>query len=566
MSISDAQHDPTGHGPVGQGPVYKGAADHGPGDLDHMPDRTIDVTGPQTRRQFLRRLTVLAGVGAAAPWAMELAALAGVSGDAAGASTADDDYRALVCVFLYGGNDHWNTFIPNDADGHAAYRAARGGIARDLGDVLPISPRDGFSGAGSFGFAPELSRLKSLFDAGDAAVVANVGTLVTPLDKAAYASGAPRPPQLFSHNDQQSYWQAGAVEGAGSGWGGRIADVLLDGNGDHSLFTSISASGNAIMMSGRNALQYQVSSRGVTTLRTDQFAADSIDDGLRTLLATPRPGLFPSAYADTSRRALQAADDLAVAIDAASASLDLASFFEVAPDMSGGGPVASLQGQLETVARLIAAGKNELGLKRQVFFVGLGGFDNHSRLVADHVPLLQALDVGLAGFHRATAALGVADRVTTFTASDFGRTLLSNGDGTDHGWGGHHLVVGGSVRGNRVFGTVPEVADDGPSDVGQGRLLPTISVDQYAATFGRWLGVGEGDLTAVAPNLGNFAARDLGLFDQSSIPEPLPTPAPTTTTVLTPGPPTTSTSISSTSIVNPPTVEHCPYPPEPAGS
>ncbi|MEM9133363.1 MAG: DUF1501 domain-containing protein [Actinomycetota bacterium] len=527
-----------------------------PTDADHTPDRTIDVTGVQTRRQFLRRLTLLAGVGAAAPWAMELAALAGVSGEAAAAATGDDEYRALVCVFLYGGNDQWNTFVPNDPDGHAAYAAARNGIARSLGEVLPISPRDGFAGAGSFGFAPELARLKGLFDTGDAAVVANVGTLVTPLDKAAYAAGAPRPPQLFSHNDQQSYWQAGAVEGAASGWGGRIADFLLDGNGDHSLFTSISASGNAIMMSGRNALQYQVSSRGVTTLRTDQFAADSIDVGLRDIMAAQRPGLFSSAYADTSRRALQAADDLAAAIDAASASIDVASFFDVDPALENSGPVRNLRGQMETVARLIAAGRDELGLKRQVFFVGLGGFDNHSRLMADHVPLLQALDIGLAGFHRATTALGVADRVTTFTASDFGRSLLSNGDGTDHGWGGHHLVIGGSVRGNRVFGTVPEVADDGPSDVGQGRLLPTISVDQYAATFGRWLGVGESDLTAIAPNIGNFSDRDIGLFDAGSIPEPLPTPVPsTTTTSISPGPPTTA----------PPTTQHCPYPPEGGG-
>ena len=153
-----------------------------------------------------------------------------------------------------------------------------------------------------------------------------------------------------------------------------------------------------------------------------------------------------------------------------------------------------------------------LGLKRQVFFVGLGGFDNHSRLIADHIPLLEALDIGLAGFYEATGTLGVSDRVTTFTASDFGRSLVSNGDGTDHGWGGHHLVVGGAVRGNRVIGALPTIADDGPDDVGRGRLLPAISVDQYAATLARWLGVREGDLGAVVPNLENFSERDLGIF------------------------------------------------------
>ena len=510
-------------------------------DDQHGPvDRPIDVTGPQTRRQFLGRLGLLAGVGAAAPWAIELASLAGSAGDSATPGTSLQDYRALVCVFLYGGNDQWNTFVPTDPAGHAAYTSGRSGIARGLDEVLPISPVDGFDGAGSFGFAPELGRVRALFDAGDAAVVANVGTLVTPLDKVGYTAGQPRPPQLFSHNDQQSYWQAGAVEGAASGWGGRIADFVLDGNGDNSLFTSVSAAGNAIMMSGRNALQYQVSSRGVTTLRTDQFAADSIDAGLRAVMEQQRPGLFPSAYADTTRRGLLAADDLAAALDEA-VSIDLGSFFAVD---SPTGPASQLASQMEIVARLIAAGKNTLGLRRQVFFVGLGGFDNHSRLLADHLPLLEALDVGLAGFHAATTALGVADRVTTFTASDFGRSLLSNGDGTDHGWGGHHLVVGGAVRGNRVIGAVPAIGDDGPDDVGQGRLLPTISVDQYAATLGRWLGVGEGDLAAVAPNLGNFAERDLGLFDPATIGDPPPPPPPPPPTTA---PPTTD-----------PDDDHCP--------
>ena len=214
---------------------------------------------------------------------------------AAASDPGGDEYRALVCVFLYGGNDQWNTFVPNDAAGHAAYAAARSGIARDLGEVMPISPIDGFAGNGSFGFAPELSRLRGLFNAGDAAVVSNVGTLIAPIDKSGYADLANRPPQLFSHNDQQSFWQAGAVEGATSGWGGRIADFLLDDNGDNSLFTSVSASGNAIMMSGRNAFQYQVSSRGVTTLRSDLFVSDSLRTGLRDVMELQRPGLFPSA-------------------------------------------------------------------------------------------------------------------------------------------------------------------------------------------------------------------------------------------------------------------------------
>ncbi len=173
---------------------------------------------------------------------------------------------------------------------------------------------------------------------------------------------------------------------------------------------------------------------------------------------------------------------------------------------------SSLARQLRMVARLIAAGRDELGLRRQVFFVSLGGFDNHNGLATDHGPLLAAIDSGLSGFHRATTAIGAGDDVVAFTASDFGRTLVSNGDGTDHGWGGHHVVVGGSVNGNRVYGSVPVIADDGPDDVGRGRLLPTTSVDQYAATFATWMGAGSSELTAAVPNITNYSVRDLGFL------------------------------------------------------
>lgn len=464
------------------------------------------------RRRFLRTAGLLTGAGVAAPWALQLATAA-----PAAANTANGGYRALVCIFLYGGNDNWNTFIPNDTSGYGAYRAARPNLARDQSEILDISPAGGFPGAGSIGFARELTRTRELFSGGDAALVANVGTLLGPLNRSQYDRPTNRPPQLFSHNDQQSFWQSGGIEGAQSGWGGRIADSLLAGNSttgstssgfDTSLFTSVSTFGNAIMMSGESAVQYQVSSRGVTTLRTDQLLSDSLKDGLRSVMDHPRNWLFPEAYADTTRRALVAADNLSEAITEANAGIDLSPFFADRPSQ----PAANLLGQLETVSRLILAGRNSLGLGRQVFFVGLGGFDTHSRLREDHPVLLDALDRGLSGFHQAMQAAGIDDEVTSFTASDFGRTLVSNTDGTDHGWGGHHLVVGGAVRGNRIVGALPAVEQDGETAVGGGRLLPTTSVDQYAATLGRWLGVPEDELTLVAPNLSAFSTTDLGLF------------------------------------------------------
>ncbi|MFK8024690.1 MAG: DUF1501 domain-containing protein [Ilumatobacter sp.] len=454
----------------------------------------------------MRRSTIAASAGFAAPWALELNGIAHAAADPQG-------YRALVCVFLYGGNDHHDTFVPNDSAGYAAYRNARGGIARNRADLLDIRPTDGFSGAGTFGFAPELRRLHGLFERGDVAVLSNVGTLVRPLTKRDWENQADRPPQLFSHNDQQSYWQSSSPEGSTTGWGGRIADLLLDGNAANSAFTCTSVAGNAVMMSGRDALQYQVSPRGVTQLRSDTFRYDPMNAGIREIMQMSRPELFPASYSDISRRALDAADGLDAAVTAVDGRHDLARHFSLQSDNR---TETQLSAQLHMVAKLIAAGRDQLGLKRQVFFVSIGGFDNHNGLAREHPALLRAIDSSLAGFHAASTSLGAADQVTTFTASDFGRTLTSNGDGTDHGWGGHHLVMGGAVRGNRVYGSVPVIAEDGPDDVGRGRLLPSTSVDQYAATIATWMGAGSSELSAVVPNIDNYAVQNLGFLTGSA--------------------------------------------------
>lgn len=461
------------------------------------------MTGLHTRREFLRRSAVVAGAGFAAPWALDLAGLASA------APEATNDYRALVCLFMYGGNDHYDTFVPDDAASHAAYSAARSGIARARADILPISPAGGFSGAGTFGFAPELGDLHDIFNDGALAVLPNIGTLIQPLDKAGYEVPSNRPPQLFSHNDQQSFWQSSSLEGATTGWGGRIADLVLDGNTSSSAFTCISVAGNAVMMTGREALQYQVSSRGVTQLRTDTFRYDPADAGIREIMELQQPGMFPSSYSAISKRALDSADELAAAVAAAEERYDFDARFDLESDNND---LVRASSQLKMVGKLIAAGRDTLGLKRQVFFVAMGGFDNHSGLSTRHPSLLAGLNGSLAEFHRLTHDLGAADNVTTFTASDFGRTLTSNGDGSDHGWGGHHIVMGGSVRGKRVFGDVPVIGDDGPDDVGRGRLLPSTAVDQYAATFASWMGAGSSELDAIVPNVGNYDVADLGFL------------------------------------------------------
>lgn len=453
-----------------------------------------------TRREFLRRSTALGLAGAAAPWALNLAAI----GEAA-AAQAVSDYKALVCVFLYGGNDYGNTLVPYDSTNYAAYAQIRQSlaIARDTLSATALTPKVALPDATrQMALAPQLAPLKPLFDSGTMAVLLNIGTLVQPISLAQYKAGnVPLPPKLFSHNDQQSFWQSSLPEGATSGWGGRVGDLFLSSNAA-STFTCINISGNAVFMSGQNTVQYQVGPSGAVALRATAsplFGSKACSDALKSLITASRSNLLEDAHSSVVRRALDANSQLTAALATVPA---LTTVFD---------QTNSLAMQLQMVAKIIAA-RNTLGNKRQVFFVSIGGFDNHDYLNTQHPPLLTALGNALASFYAATVELGVASQVTSFTASDFGRTLASNGDGSDHGWGSHHMVLGGALSGGRYFGILPATAVNGPDDVGQGRLLPTTSVDQLAATLASWMGVAASDLSLVVPNINNYSVRDIGLF------------------------------------------------------
>jgi uncharacterized protein (DUF1501 family) len=445
-----------------------------------------------SRRAFMKRASALSIAGVATPWAMNLATL----GEAAAATAAD--YKALVCVFLYGGNDYANTLVPYDAASYALYNGLRPRLAyaRSALDATVLAPSVPLAGGRQYALAPELLPLLGLFDAGKLAVMLNVGTLVQPTTKAQYtAKSVPLPPKLFSHNDQQSVWQSSAPEGAVSGWGGRMGDLLQSGNGT-STFTCINLSGNAVYLSGTSAVQYQVSTSGSVPLRavgSPLFGSAACSTALQNLITQNRSHLLEAEYTRVTKRSIEANALLASALVPASG---IATAFP-----SGNG----LADQLKLVARMIASA-NALGAKRQVFFVSLGGFDNHDALLTAHPTLLGNVASALSAFHAATVELGVANQVTTFTASDFGRTLTGNNDGSDHGWGSMHFILGGAVNGQRFYGTPPAVANNGPDDVGQGRLLPSTSVDQFAATLGRWFGVSDTDLLTVLPNLANHDA------------------------------------------------------------
>ena len=452
------------------------------------------------RREFLRRASALGVAGAAAPWALNLAAM----GEAA-AQTAPNDYKALVCVFLYGGNDYGNTVIPFDSAGYAAYQTIRSSIATPRDQLLAtaLTPRIALADGRQMALAPQMAKLKTIFDAGKLGVLLNVGTLVQPTSLAQYkAQSVPLPPKLFSHNDQQSVWQASNPEGATSGWGGRVGDQFLNANGS-ATFTCINVSGNAVFMAGQQAVQYQVSSSGAVAINGISkalFGSQACSDALRSLITAERSGHWMEQ--ELNRVVARSVNAQAVVAGALASLPALATPFDTAN---------SLAMQLQMVAKMIAA-RNSLGAKRQVFFVSLGGFDLHDFLPDQHPGLLSNVSNALSSFYDATVELGIADSVTSFTASDFGRTLTSNGDGSDHGWGSHHFVLGGAVKGGRFWGQAPVVAVNGPDDVGQGRLLPSSSVDQLGATLASWMGVPASELPRVMPQIGNYTLKDLGFF------------------------------------------------------
>ncbi len=459
------------------------------------------MTKQSSRREFLKRSSAFSVAGAAAPWALNLAAIS-----EAAAQTATG-YKALVCVFLYGGNDHGNTLVPYDQSTYDSYALLRSSLVtpRDAAlaaNVLVPAPNFALPNGRQYALAPQLSALKPIFDGGRLGVLLNIGPLIQPTSKDDYnMRRVPLPPRLFSHNDQQSTWQASSPEGSASGWGGRIGDLLASGNGQ-SVFTAVSVTGNAVYLSGRSAVQYQVTSNGsvpISGIGNTLYGSTQAAQALRSLItSTPGTNLFEREHA----RVVQRSIDADVALRTALTGVTVNTAF----------PATGLGSQLSMVARMIAA-RNAVSAKRQVFFVGIGGFDNHDKLADNHPALLTQIGGAMAAFDAAMVELGTSQLVTAFTASDFGRTLSSNGDGSDHGWGSFHFISGGAVRGQRFFGAAPVPGNNGPDDVGQGRMLPTMAVDQLAATLATWMGVTSAtDLATVVPGIGNYTQKDLGLF------------------------------------------------------
>jgi uncharacterized protein (DUF1501 family) len=448
------------------------------------------------RRSFLCHAGALAGSAA-------LGQL-GILASHASRAAASDDYKALVCIFLVGGNDTNNTVVPIDSAGYANYAQVRGALALPQAQLLPLQEAGGVL---RYGLHPALPGLQSLWTAGNLAVVANVGTLVQPLTKTQYLSSATqKPATLFSHIDQQHEWQASISDkSSNTGWGGRLSDQFNTMNAGALVPPMISTGGNNLFVTGAASQALVIPTSGSFGL--SGFASSSAD-------AARRSALVSLLGVDRSSDLTAAAQDVMSGALASSATLNpilTETTSTVITHFTG--LTTGIAKQLLAIGKVIEA-RAALGAKRQVFLATLGSFDTHTNQPDTQQSLFSQLDPALAAFHSAMADIGAASDVTSFTLSDFSRTLQGNtGLGTDHAWGSHHMVIGGAVKGGQLYGTMPTLALGSPDDEGsRGRWIPTIAVDQYAATMAAWFGVSQASLTTVLPNLAAFTPNTLGFI------------------------------------------------------
>lgn len=441
------------------------------------------------RRQFLRR-ACCAAVGATG-FASTLAQLRVL-----GAAAAPEDYKALVCLFLSGGHDGTNAIVPVDAASYAAYARARVEVAQSQAQLLPITPRT-YQDGRRYGLHRNLSGLHTLFTQGKAAVVGNVGTLLQPTTLGHYRAGTALPLQLFSHIEQATQWQSSISDRPfETGWGGRLADLVNAFNENSRISMSITLSQTNSFQVGRRVAQFSVGPGGVPTISPGGTAVfGPRRQAIASAVAAPQSNLLAAAFGDVTARTIDDGEFLTAALRAAPA---LATPF----------PGTATAGNLRMIARLISIA-SALGLKRQIFFVLVPGFDTHGNQNANLDPLFREFGDATKAFYDATVELGVADRVTTFTASDFGRTYNANFGGTDHGWGNQQFVIGGAVKGGEIYGQMPSLEVGGADDVGRGRWIPSTSVDEYGAVLARWFGVSATDLPLVFPNVGRFPGANL---------------------------------------------------------
>lgn len=462
----------------------------------------------QQRRHFLKQCAAVSLLGSGGAAMNGKLSMIGSALAASSDYAALSDYKALVCVFLYGGSDSFSMFLPTDKSGYDNYAANRGTLAVPKEDLLVDSP------SSPIGFHPLLPELHSLYSSGRLAVAGNVGNLIAPVTKRQFLDKSPLvPADLFAHNHQQEQWLKGLSSSpaalVGSGWGGRMADLLQHANPDATLPPSFSLAGSNYWLPGNQVQPVGLNPlTGLSLLSyLDQQSGTpgnaAREHSLNQILSQSYAHPLKQQAANALKNAKASSGNLA-------ATLAANTSFSTTYDAS-----SRLAQQLRMVARLIA-GNQQLGMKRQIFFVGSGGWDTHDNQTPRLSALLSDLDRSLADFQSTLDEINLSDSVTTFTASDFGRTLTINGDGSDHGWGGHYLVMGGAVNGGQLFGQLPSYVVGEDDDSGdKGRVIPKLSINQYGAMLAQWMGISAGDLSDIFPDLNNFGSDwqdELALF------------------------------------------------------
>lgn len=447
----------------------------------------------KARRQFLKHSASLALLGGGA------AAVNGKLSLISSALAAPDDYtglpgyKALVCIYLDGGSDSFNMFVPYQQGRYNEYRRARGSLSISRNSLLSDS-------AGQIGFHPNLPGIRDSYNARNLAVVRNVGNLFVPVTPAQYRNNPSRVPvDLFAHNSQKEQVQKSLssrpVGLVSAGWGGRMADMLQAANQGTALPPTFSVSNANFFLPGLDTSPISVNPlNGPSLLRfldpTSRSNNAARGRAMEQILALSSNHAMENFAAESFRNARDSSRVLSSVVDSS-------------PDF---GPVDAnnrLDVQLRMIARLIA-GRSQMGARRQLFFARLGGWDTHKNQVPRLNNLTAQLDAALVNFQQALASLGVEDDVTTFTSSEFGRTLTINGSGSDHAWGGHYLVMGGSVNGGQLYGEWPEYALGGSDDIGNGRIIPQMSLNQFGAAMGSWMGLSNSDLLDIFPDLDRF--------------------------------------------------------------
>ncbi len=448
-----------------------------------------------TRRKFIKQMGCSALGGSTLFSTLINLKAANAAAMANSTVAAMDDYKALVCISLQGGNDSFNMLVPKSGAAYDNYKTTRSNLALAANDLLGINPLNG--GGQQFGLHPSMPRLQSLFNQGKLSFVSNVGSLVEPaLDKQDVWNERIRLPLgLYSHADQLMHWQTATPHvRSAAGWGGKIADMINDMNANQNISMNISLSGTNTFQTGNQTIEYTLDptegSIGINGDNNDWLFNQIRKKAIDNMLEYNYQDVFKKTYTKTIKNAREADVEFSQAIE----GNEFSNF---------GTDEYQFSERLHMVARTIEA-RNTLNMSRQTFFVEFGGWDHHDEVLNSQAGMLSMMDNGLSAFQKALEDQGIADQVTTFVISDFGRTLTSNGNGTDHGWGGNMFVMGGAVNGQRIFGEYPSLRLESDLDLGSGRLMPTLSADEYFAELALWFGVPPSDLKTIFPNIGNF--------------------------------------------------------------